>query len=197
MRFNIINKLIQKYNYSTYLEIGLANGDNWNKINILSKESVDPSTQTSPTYRMTSDEFFKQNNKKYDIIFIDGLHHSDQVDRDIQNSLTVLNDGGSIVLHDCSPTTEEMQRVPQVPGAWTGDVWKSIVKFIHSGKYIKEYNCFVIDIDYGCGVVTKHQLFPDLEKLDLPTELTYDWLAENRKAALNLVSYEAFTKLLL
>jgi hypothetical protein len=197
MRYDIINRLIQKYKYTTYLEIGLANGDNWNKINISSKESVDSLPILTPTYKMTSDEFFQQNTKKYDIIFIDGLHHSDQVDRDIQNSLNVLNDGGFIVLHDCSPTTEVMQRVPQVPGAWTGDVWKSIVKFIHMSDYIKEYNCFVIDTDYGCGVITNHQLFPNLKKLDLPTELTYNWLVENRKTALNLVSYDEFNKVIL
>ena len=36
---------------------------------------------------MTSDEFFKQNEDTYDVIFIDGLHTSDAVYRDINNSL--------------------------------------------------------------------------------------------------------------
>ena len=90
-RYEIINLLIVKNGYKSYLEIGLDNGLNFSKIKIDNKKSVDPAlgqySHAKPTYKLTSDDFFKQNKDKYDIIFIDGLHHSEQVYRDIKNSL--------------------------------------------------------------------------------------------------------------
>ena len=43
------------------------------------KISVDPEKNSEHlTHEMTSDEFFEQNTDKFDVIFIDGLHHSDR-----------------------------------------------------------------------------------------------------------------------
>ena len=89
-RHEIINLLITKNNYKSYLEIGLDNGFNFSRIEINNKISVDPAlgqySHANPTYKLTSDDFFSQNKNRYDIIFIDGLHHSEQVYKDIKNS---------------------------------------------------------------------------------------------------------------
>ena len=89
-RFEIINLLIKRFGYRNYLEIGLDDPrNNFLLIDCKKKESVDPypieqhtnlncdiSNGLSDlivdnlTYRMTSDEFFAQNNGKYDIIFL-------------------------------------------------------------------------------------------------------------------------------
>ena len=51
--------------------------------------------------KTTSDEFFKKNlNEKFDLIYIDGNHHSDNVLRDARNSFKLLNKGGFIVFDD-------------------------------------------------------------------------------------------------
>ena len=50
------------------------------------------------THKMTSDEFFYNNNDKFDIIFIDGLHQYEQVIKDVKNSLNCLTKNGII---DC------------------------------------------------------------------------------------------------
>ena len=50
---------------------------------------------------MTSDEYFSKFKDKFDIIFIDGLHHYEQVKKDIFNSLEILNSNGIILMHDC------------------------------------------------------------------------------------------------
>ncbi len=74
-RTALINHLIEKKHYRDYLEIGVQNSkNNFNKVIVPHKEGVDPNVDC--TYRMTSDEFFKTipKDKKYDIIFIDGLH---------------------------------------------------------------------------------------------------------------------------
>ena len=49
---------------------------------------------------MTSNEFFFNNSKKYDLIFVDGDHSSDQVKIDIDNSWKILNKGGYLILDD-------------------------------------------------------------------------------------------------
>lgn len=195
-RFDIINSFIQKYGYSHYLEIGVSNGDTFRNINIQHKESVDPAmgryNTANPTYKMTSDEFFeKYREKKYDIIFIDGLHHSEQVDKDIKNSLNVLNENGVIILHDCNPTSEEEQLVPRETTRWLGDVWKSFVSFKSLNKL--NYECFVVDTDCGCGVIRDGKTSLDIE---LPEKLTYQWFNKNRKQALNLISIQDFKQIL-
>lgn len=195
-RFDIINSFIQRNGYTSYLEIGVSNGDTFQKINIQHKESVDPAigryNTSKPTYKMTSDEFFEKHpDKKFDIVFIDGLHHSDQVDKDIDNSLKSLNDGGVIVLHDCNPTSKEEQVIPRETTRWLGDVWKSFVTFKENNK--SKYQCFVIDTDCGCGIIRNGKTDTSV---NIPNELTYEWLNKNRKKALNLISIEEFKSIL-
>ncbi|HEX4839282.1 MAG TPA: hypothetical protein VFU89_02430 [Rhabdochlamydiaceae bacterium] len=57
-RTDLINYLIVKNGYKKYLEIGVADGENFRRINAPEKVGVDPSPAASATYRMTSDEFF-------------------------------------------------------------------------------------------------------------------------------------------
>tara|TARA_Y100000310_G_scaffold208399_1_gene208994 strand:+ start:1218 stop:1844 length:627 start_codon:yes stop_codon:yes gene_type:complete len=197
MRWDLINFFIKKFNYKKYLELGVADGNCFNRINIESKISIDSAEgqykYSNPTYKMTSDEFFKTivtSEEKYDIIFIDALHHSEQVDKDIVNSLNYLNDTGTIILHDCNPLVKEHQIVPRETRAWNGDVWKSIVKFrsLNNGR-----GC-VIPVDEGLGIIHKGVHYPF--EIELPKELTWDWLVENRTAALGLSSFEDVKKML-
>ena len=51
-------------------------------------------------FKMTSNEFFLNNAKKYDLIFVDGDHSSAQVKIDINNSWNILNKGGYLILDD-------------------------------------------------------------------------------------------------
>jgi hypothetical protein len=189
-RTDIINLFINKYNYKNYLEIGVSDGSNFKLIDVELKESVDPAEDNTeysvatPTYRMTSDEFFESYaDKKYDIIFIDGLHHSDQVDRDIKNSVNALNADGVIILHDCNPFEELHQRVPRQSDIWNGDVWKSFVKFKENNL---DWDCYTINTDWGCGVLKKRKA------IELPQNMNYWWMAMNRKRILNLISVEDF-----
>lgn len=187
-RYEIINLLIVKNGYKSYLEIGLDNGLNFSKIKIDNKKSVDPAlgqySHAKPTYKLTSDDFFKQNKDKYDIIFIDGLHHSEQVYRDIKNSLECLNDNGTIVCHDMSPTEEEQQIVPRKQRVWTGDCWKAWVNIRIEQPYL---DMFVVDSDWGVGVIKKSST-KDTFKTDL--EVNFSNLDNNRIEWLNLISVE-------
>jgi len=136
---------------------------------------------------MTSDEFFAQNNDSFDLIFIDGLHHADQVERDILNALNVLNENGTICVHDCNPMTKEMQIVPRQQAAWTGDVWKTWVKLRATRPHLKMY---VINADNGCGIIRRGTQITT----NIPDPLTYEELDKNRGKMLNLVDVNEFLK---
>jgi hypothetical protein len=153
-RTELINSFIQRYGYKSYLEIGVYNNDlNFNHIVCEYKESCDPNPNANATHKLTSDDFFAQNTKTFDIVFIDGLHHADQCIKDIANSLNCLSDNGTIVMHDCLPTDEFMQQIPlTTQGAWTGNVWQS---FVHYRMTDKSLFMFTVNMDYGCGVIKK------------------------------------------
>lgn len=188
-RCDVINHLIRKNNYKSYLEIGVFNGINFNHINCKNKLSVDPDFSTPASLHLTSDEFFKINFKKFDLIFIDGLHHFDQVYRDIINSLNSLNENGTIVCHDMNPMTREIQETPRKGnGFWTGDCWKAWLKLRSENENLLMR---VVDVDFGCGIISSGKQ----EKiwLDCPAQdLDYSFLQFNRKYLLNLISVEDF-----
>jgi len=189
-RWQIINYLIKKYNYKSYVEIGLHNGDCFRRVGIENKISVDPAAKYKADFIMTSDVFFKEISPsvKYDIFLIDGLHHSDQVYLDINNALDHLNDNGVIVCHDMNPTSADIQKVPRETKEWTGDCWKAFV-WLRTER--NDLDMFVVDTDYGCGVIRKSSKRHTL--LDISEdEITYKNLNSNRKKWLNLVSVEEF-----
>ena len=187
-RTTILNTLIEKYSYQSYLEIGQGQRNlNFDWIKCRIKIGVDPAKRFNAAYQMTSDEFFAMNNDTFDLVFIDGLHHADQVERDIINALRGLNTNGTIVVHDCNPTTKEMQIVPQQQNTWTGDVWKAWVKLRSTRPELKMY---VVDADHGCGIIRRGTQ----KIIKLPENLTYKALDKNRKKFLNLVDVNSFLK---
>jgi hypothetical protein len=197
-RWDVINFLIKKFNYQKYLEIGVDSGQCYNRIDIYDKSSVDPAgelySNSKPVYKMTSDEFFKINSDVYDIIFIDGLHYSDQVDKDLQNSLNILSENGTIILHDVNPLNELAQRVTRESKSWNGDVWKSIVRHRLNNK---EFGCISIDLlptDEGISIIKKSINNP--LTISVPDILSYEWLEKNRNEALGLVSINNFLTLI-
>jgi hypothetical protein len=185
-RTNILNTLVERYGYTSYLEIGQGfRRDNFDWVRCPIKIGVDPDKSLNAAYQMTSDEFFALNNDTFDLIFIDGLHEADQVERDILNALKVLNENGTILVHDCNPTAHDMQVVPRSQAYWTGDVWKAWVKLRATRPDLKMY---VINADAGCGLIRKGRQ----ETIRLPASLSYEGLAGNRKKWLNLVEPNDF-----
>ncbi len=198
-RTDIINHLIEKNGYKNYLEIGIRNPrDNFDKIIIKSKDGVDPVWACEPLngrmFEMESDYFFKfyTENIFYDIIFIDGLHLMEQSDKDIQNSLNVLSEGGVIVMHDCNPITEFRQReVYEVDGEfppWNGTVYKSLIKLRCTRD---DLDVKVVDTDEGCGIIKKgNQNIWDMNPMD--ECINYKYFDKHRKELLNLITIGEF-----
>ena len=188
-RTAVLNTLADRFNYRSYLEIGQGRKeDNFNWIICRRKVGVDPNRKVRAAFALTSDEFFSRNRESFDLIFVDGLHLADQVERDILNALRFLNREGTVVVHDCNPTTEDMQIVPwQGQHAWTGDVWKAWVRLRATRPDLK---MSVVDVDSGCGIIRRgHQA-----TIDMPVDWTYGSFARNRVTWLNLVDVAQFLR---
>ena len=221
-RWDIINFIVKLFDNPSYLEIGTSLGENYYNLNINNKECCDPYNGSNPhppyTYNMPSDDAFeiiKNKNKKYDIIFIDGLHCGKQVYRDIKNSVCCLNKNGFIVLHDCNPPTHFHARLPHekypayFSSPWNGNSYQGLVKykFENPDVYVR-----VVDTDWGVGIIQ-----PDIKEINdnnislmdecVETEkdivvdgvininnkyINWDFFSENRKEILNLIDVNEF-----
>jgi hypothetical protein len=224
LRYDIINYLIRKYGYTKYLEIGVEDGESLSQVNCPSITSVDPNANINVTHRMTSDQFFSTMSSSatassFDIIFIDGLHVADQVERDITNSLRHLSPNGTIVVHDVNPPSEWHQRdyaeaLKNGCRQWNGTVWKAFLTF----RARKDLLTYTINTDWGCGIIQRYQPTGDVTsakgvakgvtsakaykmapKFYAPIiigagEMTYANLDQNRQRWFNLISVEEFAQ---
>lgn len=190
-RWDLIQFIINKYDYKNYLEIGCDKNQSFSKIKINNKVGVDPIS--GGTIRKTSDNFFKTNKDKFDIIFIDGLHHYEQVIKDVNNSLEILNDNGHILIHDCLPRTIAHQAIPRYRGSWNGDVWKAIVEM----RTRLDLDVFTCEIDFGVGVIKKKINTKPLNlKISNFKKLKFKDYYHNNKNYMNLRSYNEILKII-
>ena len=184
-RMEIIQKIINQNNFKKYLEIGCDQDENFSKIIVENKVGVDP--LRGGTIRSTSDEFFKSNNDKFDIIFLDGLHTYNQTIKDINNSLEHLNSNGIIIIHDCLPKKIWNQIVPRMYGHWNGDVWKAIVE----SRTLSDIDTYTCVADHGLGVIFKRK---NRNLLNLKTnnfkKLKFSEYYKNHKEFMNPISHK-------
>lgn len=110
-------------------------------------------------FKVTSDEFFEllssgeilSTGTRFDVIFIDGLHFADQVDRDIANAFKYIKEAGFVVLHDCNPPSEWYARedfgyhFTPAGRCWSGTTWKAFMKWRSDSSV---HSC-CIDSDWG------------------------------------------------
>ncbi|HLJ88241.1 MAG TPA: class I SAM-dependent methyltransferase [Candidatus Angelobacter sp.] len=163
-RIAVVNLLLNGFNDPAYLEIGCGPDLVFNSIPAQNKKGVDP--YLGGNIRKTSDDFFKENKSRFDVIFIDGMHTYEQVRKDVINSINSLNHGGWIALHDMLPRNWIEHHIPIISqGAWTGDVWKVAFELAQTeGIEFK-----ILKIDHGVGVIKA--LRKNVKLKDLTAEL--------------------------
>ena len=196
LRFDIINYLIAVNDYKSFLEIGTQAKINFTSVSVDRKVCVDPDTNAGADYQITSDEYFENNFEKFDIVFVDGLHHADFAYRDIVNSLRRLNPGGCIVVHDVIPYSYEAQVIPLQKASdlgttpWNGDVWKLIVE-LRTLDYIQLHT---IIADHGIAIIKlgKNKNILKINK-DFK-KLNYKDYYNNHVQFMNTISYEELVK---
>ena len=188
-RLDMINYFIKKNDYKSYLEIGCDKNQIFSQITLNKKIGVDP--YSGGNVRKTSDDFFKENEEKFDLIFIDGLHVYEQVKKDIINSINFLNKEGVILVHDCLPDTIGKQAVPRYKMQWNGDVWKAIVD-LRQRDDLEIHTCFV---DQGIGIIKK-QINSSILKINKKTQdLKFSDFYHNHKEYLRIINLDEFKKI--
>lgn len=187
----LINFIIKQKDLKSYIEIGTFDrSHNFDLIECEKKYCVDPDPNARADFMMTSDQFFDfiKDKKKFDLFFIDGLHHADQVKKDFENALRCLTDKGYIIIHDANPHSEHITHVPRDNREWCGDVYKFVSTL---GSY-SGIDFLTVDMDYGCCVVWKDKKTIGYE---IP-EITWEYFTERKTKLLRLVDPELFKRLI-
>lgn len=201
-RYEIIQSYIDKHNYTNYLEIGIHHPSLcFDKINIKNKVGVDPQQIVHPEILTgTSDKLFAaliendnfshlpslkflEQRKKFDIIFIDGLHIDWQVIRDIENSLEFLEEGGTIIMHDCLPSEVTYATDTYTQPIWFGTPWKAFV-FMRMTR--PDLTMFTINTDCGCGVIQRGN--QELVPYEPHCKRNWELHKKNNREIMNVVS---------
>lgn len=185
-RWDLINYLHSNYKFNSYLEIGCDDNQLFSKINIPEKIGVDP--VSGGNYKGKSDDFFKQNIKKFDLIFIDGLHEYNQVRKDIINSLKFLNNNGFILVHDCLPRSLSAQAVPRYRNIWNGDVWKAIVEF-RTNPNLEIFTCLA---DEGISIIQIKKNSQELKLKKNVLDLKFKDYYFNYKQFMRVMDFSTF-----
>ena len=167
-----INQLLEFTAGQNYLEIGTNYGYTFEGIKAKNTLGVDPKKKyfvhnSDRHIKDTSDNFFKYNTSKFDLIFIDGLHEYRQVVRDLINSLNTLNKKGIILIDDIYPadfgmaakswaelSTHEKNGVSKGEFSWQGDVYKAIFLLSSELKSLINF-CAITDNGHFQMVVWK------------------------------------------
>jgi len=200
-RSKIINELTKPTD--NYLEIGVEYGECFNEVHFLNKVGVDPDPKFTPKsgeiIKLTSDEYFSKNlteqsksvfsdikKPSFNNIFIDGMHQSEYVLKDINNSIQYLSENGTIFIDDILPFNyNEQLKIPikhyyengilKYGENWTGDVWKVIYHLIKNYRDKITYFNYFFNINFrGMGVFKFNEVFQiNLEELCIINNYNY------------------------
>ena len=129
-----------------YLEIGVRHATTFNAVQpfattALAVDIDDISHNLNPGSlfaNVSSDDFFTSyEGDFFDLIFIDGLHTAEQVEKDFNGSLKILNPNGAIYFHDTWPVEAAMATQNAC-----GDVWKFVEKVEQEYAHCFTYQTF-------------------------------------------------------
>lgn len=144
--YDLLGEIHDAFRPQVYIEIGVATGKS---LALVRRETralgIDPETaelsclvyhspqNTPQLYKMTSDAFFAERDVRsemgrasFDLAFIDGLHHFDQVLRDFINMERLAGPDSVVLIHDCLPVDPRVATRERATAFWTGDVWRII-----------------------------------------------------------------------
>ena len=155
-----INRIMQGKNYD-YLEIGVADGTTLQSVSAKKKHGVDPfplfNVNRLPegiTFDLaTSNKYFDsiEHDVRFDFIFLDGLHESNQLILDFLNALKHISIPGWILVDDIVPSDSisaisdmeesyKLRGVTQSEGyPWHGDCFKLLPFILNTFPQIEVF----------------------------------------------------------
>lgn len=190
-RHDVIN-FVSKPN-NKYLEIGVETGYTFNNVHFKDKIGVDPAPifKSDSVIIKTSDEYFDNCDNLFDIVFIDGMHQTEYVLKDFNNSIRKLNTNGIILIDDIIPIHyDEQLKIPLkntyqnnilktlVP--WTGDVWKIIYHILLKYRNNIEFEYFYNIYYRGIASIKINEYFTiPYDEIDIINSYDYKLDFEN------------------
>jgi hypothetical protein len=202
-RTELLNALVAKYGYQSYLEIGVRDPRlNFDKVEAPQKLGCDPRpTRHRPgVAQMPSNEFFETVEGVWQLIFVDGDHSAAQSWTDIQNAVARLAPGGTVVVHDVNPLEASHQGAHYVPtpanpdGYFMGEVWRSWLRARMLWPSLTVIVRDDLDSPADCGIIQpwNDKLIPLPVKVNLE-QMSYEDFVERprtRRALLDLSTWE-------
>lgn len=175
-RQEAVQHLLSLFDRPRYLEIGVCKGATFHNVRAYEKVAVDPkfqfdvddarATASNSTYHeISSDEYFgsvADPGEKFDVIFLDGLHTSEQTLRDFMSAMLLLRDNGVILIDDVRPPTYlasianrgnffKMRKfMKSRDQRWMGDVYR-LVYFIQT--FAQQFTYGIVADNHGQAVV--------------------------------------------
>lgn len=93
---------------------------------------------------------------RYDIILVDPWHEYDTSLRDLSEAFALIPEGGTLLVHDCLPPTEDSTNPHGIwdpkAGGWAGVTHQAYVDFVLGRTDLTYYT---VDTDWGCGIIRK------------------------------------------
>ena len=179
----LINDLISDLNYKSYLELGVSVGESWKLISCENKIGVDNNINVANEFdgvvHSTTDDYFLNNQNKFDLIYIDALHENNQVYKDFKNSFNALNDSGIIIFHDINPLD-----ISQTHFNSSGDIFELWIELSNTYKVYTIKGTAGDSI--GVFIKSENSKFIDIEVKDY----TYQFFSENREKFISYLNYE-------
>jgi hypothetical protein len=169
-RCEVINKLTNSN--QKYLEIGVEYGQTFNRVHFFNKIGVDPDPKLMFNKELivskTSDNYFntiKDTDTIFDVIFIDGMHQTEFILNDINNSIKHLSEDNdsTIFIDDILPFNYfEQLKIPiqhhyennilKYDECWTGDIWKVLYHILkYYSNFIKKFSYYYNNNFRGIG----------------------------------------------
>ncbi len=169
-RNQVVQSVLDLFEAPRYLEVGVNQGVTFKALKAATKVAVDPKflfdfkCEAGPNvhfHETTSDDYFGRiatPGTAFDVIYLDGLHTSEQTIRDLVNAFTFLKHDGVIVIDDVFPSsyiaslperqhTRVVRQATADPlGAWMGDVFR-LVFFVET--FCQQYSYATINNNHG------------------------------------------------
>lgn len=218
MRWDIINYLIKKNNYNSYLEIGYYKGWSFDRIECEYKIAVDPnpcktleqeaapkgsiivgdlgkgeefteSKVSGSIYKITSDEFFEKYGE-HNKFDIVFIDGLHQADQVYRDIMNSLKilNEGGVIVLHDCNPPLYEHTTTGIDGCWTGDTYKALLKF----RARFPHYIVTVDTDWGIGIISqpKEGLQSSISEV-----LTWETFNKNRKELLNLITPEEFLEI--
>lgn len=165
-----INDFVNTYNCENILFVRTSTTGEWLENLLVDKKNVDRllyytnntmkknvknikcNKFTKKINLLELENFLHKLNKKFDLICIDPCHEYNISKMNFDLLYSFLSDVGTLISHDCFPSTEKLANPNFQIGNWCGETYVAFVEFANNNPMLY-YS--ILNIDTGIGIISK------------------------------------------